>query len=101
MNFTNNFAYLGGAIYSFAFPGECTNYVGNRRCIIQYNDPEQEDVPVENWQVCSFPPRPYLMQCHITPLLRIYSVVLSLCIECELCLCWQFCEDWWCCVVRQ
>ena len=87
MNFTKNRAYLGGAIYSFAFPGECTNYVGNRRCIIQYNDPEQEDVPVENWQVCSFPLRPYLMHCYITPLLYIYSVVLSLYVECELCLC--------------
>ena len=55
MNFTNNYAYLGGAIYAFSMPGaEFADYIWNRLCIIQYNDPEQEDVPTENWQVCSY-----------------------------------------------
>ena len=55
MHFTNNYAYLGGAIYAFSYPrGEFAEYLRNRQCIIQYNDPQQEDVPAENWQVCSF-----------------------------------------------
>ena len=57
MNFTNNCAYLGGAIYAFSFLiAEFAEYFRNRLCIIQYNDPQQEDdVPAENWQVCSCP----------------------------------------------
>lgn len=54
INFTENLAFLGGAIYAFSMPVVFANYIRNRLCIIQYNDPEQEDVPIENWQVCSF-----------------------------------------------
>ena len=69
MNFTENLAYLGGAIYAFSMPVVFANYLRNRLCIIQYNDTEQEDVPVENWKVCSCPfcafmHRP-ICSCHI------------------------------------
>ena len=53
MNFTKNRAVLGGGIYAFSMPVGFTNYFRNRLCSIQYNDSEVEDVPVENWQVCS------------------------------------------------
>ena len=69
MNFTNNHAFLGGAIYSFALPVVFANYIWNRMCIIQYNDPELEDVPTENWQVCSLPAHTHflIMYCRIIP----------------------------------
>ena len=91
MNFTKNLAYLGGAIYAFSMPVVFANYIRNRLCIIQYNDTEQEDVPAENWKVCSCPfcafmhgpicsfaahVTSYLLSNYSTP---IYSVALSVC----------------------
>ena len=114
MNFTENFAYLGGAIYAFSMPVVFANYIRNRLCIIQYNDPQQEDVPAENWQVCSCPCCTFMhgpicsFAAHATSyLLSNYSTPPSLCcpihlyVECEHCLCGQHCRDWWCCVVHQ
>ena len=84
MNFINNIAYIGGAIYAFSLPVVFENYIWNRLCIIQYNDPELEDVPIENWQVRSLPAQASCLYSVVHP--DYSSLSYPLYVECEYCL---------------